>query len=136
MGLVLKTISGENMGYKKAIALASLALPIVLLTGCSAGGSAAAKDICGAPGPLTDIEGDPNTESGASVWMSYYNKATELRDSSSATEEEVAVANAMVTWFNAAVKMDEADLGWGEYGTEFSDAGMNLISACEPFLGN
>lgn len=124
------------MSSEKVIMLTSLVLPIVLLTGCSAGGSSVAKEICGAPGPLTDIEGDPNTERGATVWMSYYNKATELKDSSSATEEELAVANAMVAWFNFAVKMDEEDKGWGEYGTEFSDAGMNLISACEPFFSN
>lgn len=116
------------------VASASLLVCTFLLTGCSQSGSGLAKDICSSPGQLSDIEGDPNTETGAGLWMKYYNLANDLRNTEGATDAELKVANAMDEWVGVALEMDEQDRGWGEYGSEFSDKGLALISACEPYI--
>lgn len=119
---------------KLSFSLSTLSLSVLFLTGCSSTGSGLADEICDAPGVLTEMDGDPNIQSGADLWMKYYNKANELKSSANATAEELAIANAMNQWFTVATEMDQLDLGWGSYGQEFSDAGMKLIQACAPYL--
>jgi hypothetical protein len=120
------------MNLNRLPGLLSLALIAPLLAGCSAPTSQSlAKEICGSRFTLIDI--DPNSEAGAPKWFEIYQKAAEIRNSSTPSEQDLAVAASMEDWFNSAYTAVQQGAEWPIYGEAFAAAGMELNTACQPF---
>lgn len=110
----------------------ALALIVPILAGCSAATSQSlAKEICESRFTLIDI--DPNSESGAPKWFEVYQKASEIRNSSTPTEQDLAVAAGMDDWFTAAYTAVQEGAEWPIYGEAFAAAGLDLNAACQSF---
>lgn len=104
----------------------------VLVTGCSSlGKGGAAKEICEARFKLVDT--DPNTTSGAKYWVEIWTKASELRNTTNVTKDELAVASAMDKWFNSSVEAIESGMNWPVLGTSWANNGLKMNTVCENF---
>ena len=117
---------------EKLLKILSVVLVFPLLAGCSEPtAQSLAKEICSSRFSLIDL--DPNSEAGAPKWVQAWQKATDLRNSSSPTDQELAVAGGMDDWFNAAYNAFQEGRQWPVYGEEFGVAGLQLNDACQAF---
>ncbi len=110
----------------------SMVLVLPLLVGCSEPtAQSMAKEICNSRFSLIDL--DPNSDAGAPKWVETWQKAIDIRNSSSPTDQELAVAGSMDDWFNAAYNAFQEGRQWPVYGEEFGAAGLQLNDACQAF---
>ena len=110
----------------------SVGLVLPLLVGCSAPtAQSMAKEVCQSRFSLIDL--DPNSEDGAPKWFEVWQKAIDIRNSPSPTDQELAVAGSMDDWFNAAYNAAQDGRQWPVYGEAFGAAGLELNDACQAF---